>query len=441
MEASFKVDYVSVSGGILRLARLALLHSLFLLLAVTIKAQDSSLSLEMCHTLLEENYPLSSQRGLIAESCAAQRRTIFLSYMPQVSVGAEARYQSDVTRMELDYPGLEIPSARKDQYQTYLDVYQSIWDGGTLASARRQVRTKAAVAHEEVGVQMHKLHSQVDDLFFGILLLERQLELQALLEGELERNQKRVRHLISNGLANEVDNSLIEIEIRRAAQQRRELESARETQLHSLSLLLDTTLDTATRLQEPPRFEHFSYDSIVRPELALFSARTKHLKEIGSTLNAQIYPQIGLFARLGYGNPGLNMLSDKFEPYHIAGVRFQWNFGNFYSLRSKRQMLGKQIEIEELAAESFRRGVVAEIEANLALRRKCEALLKEDVEIIRLRESVRNAMELRVENGTVSISEHLETITQWQEARLTMMVHEMLLLRADYQLQKSVSYK
>ena len=42
---------------------------------------------------------------------------------------------------------------------------------------------------------------------------------------------------------------------------------------------------------------------------------------------AQERPRISAFGRVGYGQPGLNFISDEFGPYGLAGVQVQWKAG------------------------------------------------------------------------------------------------------------------
>ncbi len=73
---------------------------------------------------------------------------------------------------------------------------------------------------------------------------------------------------------------------------------------------------------------------IKRPELALYDAPGGAGQAQKDLLNTSLWPRLNLNLQAGYGRPGLNMLSGSFDPYFVAGVRLQWNFGALYTLRN-----------------------------------------------------------------------------------------------------------
>ena len=44
-----------------------------------------------------------------------------------VSLSGKATYQSDITRLPVEIPNLDIKTASKDQYQVMLEVQQTLW--------------------------------------------------------------------------------------------------------------------------------------------------------------------------------------------------------------------------------------------------------------------------------------------------------------------------
>lgn len=52
---------------------------------------------------------------------------------------------------------------------------------------------------------MYALNEQVNQVFFGILLLNEQLHQNALLHDNLQRNLKNIEAYLNNGIANDAD--------------------------------------------------------------------------------------------------------------------------------------------------------------------------------------------------------------------------------------------
>lgn len=408
-----------------------------LLLAAS-AAQAQTLTIDSCHALLERNYPIARQRALIQQSAKVQADAFALAYVPQLSLAAQASYQNDVTHIDLDFPGFEFPRADKDQYQLYAEVRQLVWDGGEMATARRQNTIENQIASAQVNLQMHKLHAQVDELYFALLLTERQIELHQLLEEELARSQKRVHNLVLNGVASPVDSSQMAVAVLQAQQQRYELADAHAQQLQALANLLHVPLDSTTSFIAPPPLNVSPNDTIRRPEVDLAKAKIRLLEEKERGLNAKIYPKLALIARGGYGRPALNMLSNKFEPYYLVAAQVQWRFMDLYIRNCEKKVYKLQATMDRNAHEAFTQSVQLELQKTTNEKHKYQTLLEQDDAIIRLRESVKEATAIRFDNGTVPLNELLQTVTLWQQARLTKALHEIMLLRTDYQLRNTI---
>lgn len=63
----------------------------------------------------------------------------------------------------------------KDQYQVMLEVSQNIWDGGDIRSKKQLTRATSEIDRGKQEVDMYALNDRVNQLYFGILLLDEQL--------------------------------------------------------------------------------------------------------------------------------------------------------------------------------------------------------------------------------------------------------------------------
>ena len=105
---------------------------LFLLMAVPsiLKAQfNQSLTLKQAYELAEKNYPESRQKSLSHQIQDLNIQNLNTGYLPQVNLNGQASYQSDVTKISIPVPGVNIPELNKDQYKAYADVSQLLYDG------------------------------------------------------------------------------------------------------------------------------------------------------------------------------------------------------------------------------------------------------------------------------------------------------------------------
>ena len=143
---------------------------------------QSPLTLEECHALARNNYPLIQQKQLIAQSKEYTIANVRSGYLPQVSVNAQATYQSEVTRVPIAVPGFGIEPLSKDQYKIYGEVYQSVYDGGATKGQQSIAESNARIADQQLEVELYEVKARINQLFFGILLVDKQIAQISLLQ-------------------------------------------------------------------------------------------------------------------------------------------------------------------------------------------------------------------------------------------------------------------
>lgn len=416
--------------------RLVLLFSAWIVWA----SADAQLTLEECRRLAGENYPQVRKYGLIEKARAYELSNLEKNYWPQLQMSGKATYQSDATKLPIDLPGVEFEGLLRDQYQVALEVQQVLWDGGVVASGRREVKAASDVEMEQQRVSMYALNERVDALFFGILMLDSRLELNRLLQDELERTHRRVSAYMANGVANQSDLDAVSVERLNAGQQQVELETSRKAYVDMLAAFIGKELPSETTvLQRPLPEEVTALHPNNRPELGLFDARNRQLDVQQSSLKTRFMPSFGLFVQGAYGNPGLNMLEDKFSAYYVAGVRMSWNFGGLYTLKTdQRKIANSRLQVEtdrDVFLFNTRLDAVRQDAEVISMKRQMET----DDEIIRLRENIRRSAEAKVENGTLTVTDLLDEITAENQARQTKSLHEVQLLMYVWQLKQTLN--
>lgn len=96
---------------------------------------------------------------------------------------------------------------------------------------------------------MYALNGRVNDLYFGILMLDEQLAQNALLQDELGRNFRQITAYVENGIANQADLDAVKVEQLNTRQKRVELTFSRMAYLKMLSLLMGEVLSPETVLR------------------------------------------------------------------------------------------------------------------------------------------------------------------------------------------------
>ena len=397
----------------------------FVLAAMLAHAQ---LTLEGCQHSAQTNYPLVRQYGLIEKAREYNLENAGKGYLPQFTLSGKATYQSDVTKLPVDVPGIDIKSMPKDQYQVMLEVSQNIWDGGDIRSKKQLTRATSEIDRGKQEVDMYALNDRVNQLYFGILLLDEQLRQNQLLQEDLGRTHQQVSNYIANGIANQSDLDAVSVEILNTKQKRIELESSRQAYLSMLSIFIGKEIASGTTLEKPT--DTFESTSLVnnRPELRWFDAQGGQLNVQESSLKTRFRPRFALFVQGAYGNPGLNMLKDDFSAYYVAGVRMSWNFGSLYTLRNDRRLIDNNRRKLETSRDVFLFNTNLQSTQQSSAIQSMRRQMVDDDEIIRLRVNIRKAAEAKVENGTLTVTDMLREITAENLARQTKALHEVQLL-------------
>lgn len=399
---------------------------------------QAQITIEECYRKAQENYPLIKQYDLIEKTKEYNLANASRGYLPQVMLSAKATYQSDVTKMPFDLAqlgmqGIKIPTLSKDQYGVTLEINQTIWDGGEISSQRAIARTGSAVEEKKVEVNIYSINDRVNRIYFGILLTDARIEQNRLLKKELQRNYDRVYSCMLGGIANSSDLDAVRVDQLKAEQNEAALLCTKQAYVEMLSQLIGEEIDATAEFVKPSIMRP-STDAINRPELELYDMQVKNFEAENRRVSSALYPRFGLFISGGYGRPGLDMLKNEFSPYYLAGVRMSWNIGSFYTEKNRRRVIRNNIQSVEAQRETFLFNTRLDIAMKDKSIEKYVEQLKYDDEIIRLKTSIREASEKKMENGTLSGTDLMRDVNAEQMAIQDKILHEMELLSAIYDL-------
>lgn len=387
------------------------------------------LSIEDCQQRARKNYPLIKQQELIGLSEGYSLSNVSTGWLPRITLSAKASYQSDVTGLPVKVPLVKIEEMNKDQYQAVLEVTQVVFDGGEISKQKKSTRAASAVDQKQLEVDLYAINDRVNNLYFGILLLKEQMKQNKLLQDELQRNYDRVTSYVQNGIANQSDLDAVKVNQLNTAQRQTELNSLCDAYLQMLSIFVGEKINL-NDLSKPQTKEALL--SVNRPELSLIDARLNQLNVQEEMIGARNLPKLGAFVQGGYGNPGLNMLKNEFVPYYVAGMRLSWNLNGFYTRKNEHQLVRTGRLRLENQKELFLFNIGLQLTQQSNEQTKLQSLIVDDDEIIRLRENIRTSSEVKVENGTMSVTDLLRDITLEDQARQSKLLHEIQLLKTFY---------
>lgn len=407
----------------------------------------SAQTLDECRRLAREHYPEIRQYDLISETEQYNLSNAARAWIPQIALSAQATYQSatptypEAFSSIMQANGIEMVGIRKDQYRVALDISQNLWDGGVSKANRALAEAEAAEQRSRVDVSLYELQSRVDNLYFGILLLDERVAQTEALIAVLESNLARMRTYYDNGVAMQADVDTIEAELLTARQTLGQVESSRMSYRRMLELFIGEPL-TSESLERPAMTTPASRSSM-RPELALFEAQEGKILAQRRAINSSVMPRFSAFAQGYYGYPGMDMFKSMVSPdwslNGLIGLRMSWNIGAFYTkknnldkLTTAESQIAVQRDIFLFNTEMQTTQDDGEIER---LRRAVE----DDDRIVELRRRVRMAAESQLENGVIDATDLLRKITDETTATLNRTTHEIELLQAIYRLKTTLN--
>lgn len=393
-----------------------------------------SLTLEQCYQLAETNYPLTRQRSLIEKTKEYNLDNIRKGIYPQLAVSGSATYQSDVTKISLPpIPGFNfnIPTVSKDQYKLYGEVTQTLTDFGINKQKRTISSTDAAVQEENLNTELYKLKDRINQLFFGVLLIDGQIEQNSLSAQDIKTGIAKVQAAIDNGTDFKSSLNKLKAELLTNGQRTIDLRATRRSYTDMLGLFLDTAIDEHTTFVRPvpPLYS----DSINRPELKAYDLRTRGYIEQQRLTRINNYPQLNAFFQGGMGKPNpVNFLSTQLSGYYLTGVRLNWNFGGLYTYHKDKLINRNNQEMVRAERNTFLFNTSVTLRQQNADILRYQQLIQSDNDIVNLRDSIKQTSAVQLQNGVITANDYLLDINAEAQARQDRLLHEVQLLLSQY---------
>ena len=401
----------------------------------TIHGQSSgTLTIEESYQLATERYPMIKQRDLIASSEEYSISNAAKGFLPVITIHGQDSYQSGVTELPpIDLPQFKAEQLSKHQYRVYGDVSVNLYDGGNIKSQKDSYRTTAKIDEQKLEVELYKLRDRVNQLFFGVLLLDAQVAQNELLKKDIQRGIQQTEASIANGVALKSSADVLRAELLKADQKTIEFKAARAAYVDMLELMIGKPLNDSTLFVKPQQLATMT--EIRRPELILYDFQRESINTQNKMLSARNRPKLSLFFQGGYGRPALNMLDNSPAAYYLAGVRLNWTIAGFYTFKKDKELLDIRRRDIDLQKETFMYNTNLSMKSQQGDVTKFQNVLASDDEIIALREKIKNTASAQLGNGVINSNDYLREVTAEDQARQTKILHEIQRLLAQYNLQ------
>jgi len=230
---------------------------------------QNTLTLQDCYRLAGANTAISQNPQLLDQLTDLRLQNIQAGRLPAVQWNAKATWQNEIFGLPFELPGTDV-NIPLYSVQTNLETSYLIYDGG-LAEARKVVeKAKLATDRQAVAVELNKLKDQVNQFFFGALLLQEQGRLLEVTRGDLAAKAAQLEAGVRHGAVLESDLKKVQVEQLRLRSKIEETGSDHRAMLAVLGSLTGQDLDENTRLELPDQQPAVISQQLQRPEWAHF---------------------------------------------------------------------------------------------------------------------------------------------------------------------------
>ena len=402
----------------------------------------AQVTLEECITLAQDNYPLIKKYDLLNQTREVNLSDINKSWLPQINVYAQGTVQNETPSFPeslagiISQSGTNVSGLNEWQYKIGADINQNVWDGGSSKVQREMERAEDMERQSALDVQLYAIRERVEELYFGVLLIEEQAEQTRNMLALLQSNLDKLRVMLKNGVAMQSDVDMMEAQYLSTVQQLTHAESTSKSYRKILEIFTGKSL-AGQELMKPCAYipQDMAPD---RPELRHFEAQLLVNEAREASITASVMPKIGLFAQAYYGYPGFDyfesMMNRNASFNILAGVKVSWNIGVFYTEKNDRRKLRLSSENIAVERDAFLFNTSMKTRSQLDHIDELKAVMKENDRIVELRTNVRKAAESQLDNGVIDTTDLLTKLTDEKQARLTASYHEIQLIQSIYKL-------
>ncbi len=411
--------------------------AILLSLATLVQLSATALTLDEAHQMAHDNYPAIRQYRLLEQSRDYTLANVAKAWLPQVGVQAGAYAFTDIVKMntQMKMAGMSMENWTAGASVT---LRQNVYDGGQNSAQKEVATAENDVQKTQTDVTMYAINERIDQLFFGLLLLDDQTTQNSLLQKDLQNSEQTVKSMMKEGIANQTDLDAIRVEQVKADMQREALLSSRKAYLRMLGVFVGRQLPEGEPIVRPSVPTAYGERGTNRPEMQYYTAQNMLIDAQRRQLDTKLRPTVSLF---GMGTVHSRVSDLMHNGVLMGGVSLSWNIGALYTRKNDIRQLETKRAMNESQRETFlfhNRLQNEETDGNIA---SLQRQIAKDEEIVQLRERIRSKADGKVRMGTESINELVRDINAVSMARAQKAQHETELLREIYRLKNINNYE
>lgn len=396
------------------------------------RVQGQVVYLDSCELWAKQQYPLRAKFGLISEKEVMLVQQAKRLRQLQMQLAGQATYQSEVTELPISLPGISVPELSRDQYRLYTEFSQSLTAFGTVRIQSEWAQIQSLTERKQLELNQQQWLEHVRQTYFGLMLLEVQIQQLKLLQADIETALAQVVNKAAAGVALPRQQAVYEVEKLKVAQRLEEAQNQWALSWQLMSIFTGKEL-TATCTPIAPMV--LLANSQNKPmEWELFDLQRRGLQIRKQMLDHEKRPKMNLFVQTGVGRPALNLLNNDFRGYYLGGLRLQWNLNQMRYLSRDQKQLGlaqKEIDLQQALFEQQNAMAIAQQEAKIERLRRG---IKSDEQVFILQRQIFESYAANVAQGTITELEYVQQMHAVDQARQQLAMRQMQLLQAQMEL-------
>jgi outer membrane protein TolC len=394
-------------------------------------ASSGQVRLEDCQQLARENYPMIQQYELIEMTREYTLSNANKNYLPSLDVTVIGGVISGFPSFSA--PGEGSSGSSDMQLISVVQLNQPIWDGGITKAQKEVVQANSEIEKAELEISLYALEERINNLFFGILLIDEQISQLEILKSSMQINLDRVNIAVENGTAYKSDIDEIQVEMINIDQRMEELRSNRNAYFNVLGAMTGRNIEVSSNFERPVVEDDFMQMENNRPELRRFQSQEEMIQAQRQIDRSVLYPKIGLLGFATLIEPGIDFGGSTINNIFVGGLSLNWSLDGLYRNGNNKKLTELNLQKVAVQKETFLFNNELELTQNRLDLNKYRNLVEQDREILELKTRIKDAYELKYENGISTMSELLKRTNDESAARQNLVIHEIQYLMKAFQ--------
>lgn len=414
---------MSFSGKIRNTKHLQLgVIALLLPFAIFTANAQEYFTLEGCRAMARSMFSAEIQIEHISQSAAYRQQLLKKMITPDVSVFAYGAYFSDVPdpAVALEY-AFDVSPAPHERLKAGLFLSQRIYDGGEYRLKKEEIRLDRDLEKQKTEESLLQIDNLVDEIFFGIVLVDKGLQVLETQREIVSLALGDTRLLASEGklLKKELLHAemvLIDLESHIG-----ELDAEGQKYRRMLSEITGEEIGTGDLFVDPVCDE--KGEDFVDPAFLQLDLQVKKNELTRNLSRTAALPRVQFFGTVGYGKPGLNFFENRFDWFGSVGLLLQVPITAWRDHAREEKILN----VESYRLHTYRNNLQKKrdiIKASyLGEIYRYETLEKQQAIALEKKGQIRQQMDILLREGEVSLSDYLVALSEETTAKLKLQAY------------------